>query len=280
MGSKRQSINCLVHFYKRNRHHAMFVVSPLSGRKYCCTSTSPQELVSLLTTKEGPALASISWRFLQDTHLLPANCSTFPSATSTVFLLPPGPGLPGGKGGFGSLLRSIGAQIEKTTNHEAMRDLSGRRQRDINNESRLKKYVAGQADREREAAEKKEIKLEKLRRLAEGENKDKHSFCDPLYDKARSEVEEKVHDAVEAAMNSSGSGESFKALDNPENVAGSSLKRKSADGDSGPSMKKSVRGQLWIGEGLEDLNDSDLSDSSDDSGEEGGGREKSVVAKV
>ena len=29
--------------------------------------------------------------------------------------------LPGGKGGFGSLLRSIGAQIEKTTNHEAMR---------------------------------------------------------------------------------------------------------------------------------------------------------------
>ena len=30
-------------------------------------------------------------------------------------------GLPGGKGGFGSLLRSIGAQIEKTTNHEAMR---------------------------------------------------------------------------------------------------------------------------------------------------------------
>ena len=29
-------------------------------------------------------------------------------------------------------------QIEATTNHEAMRDLTGRRQRDVNNERRLK----------------------------------------------------------------------------------------------------------------------------------------------
>lgn len=46
--------------------------------------------------------------------------------------------LPGGKGGFGSMLRAIGAQIEKTTNREACRDLSGRRMRDVNDE---KKYV-------------------------------------------------------------------------------------------------------------------------------------------
>jgi len=38
--------------------------------------------------------------------------------------------------GFGSMLRSIGAQIEKTTNREACRDLSGRRMRDINNEKK------------------------------------------------------------------------------------------------------------------------------------------------
>lgn len=42
----------------------------------------------------------------------------------------------GGKGGFGSMLRAIGAQIEKTTNREACRDLSGRRLRDINEEKR------------------------------------------------------------------------------------------------------------------------------------------------
>ena len=41
-------------------------------------------------------------------------------------------GLPGGKGGFGSMLRALGNQIQKTTNKEACRDLSGRRLRDIN----------------------------------------------------------------------------------------------------------------------------------------------------
>jgi len=44
--------------------------------------------------------------------------------------------LPGGKGGFGSMLRAIGAQIEKTTSREACRDLSGRRMRDVNNEKK------------------------------------------------------------------------------------------------------------------------------------------------
>ncbi|CAH1983388.1 unnamed protein product [Acanthoscelides obtectus] len=47
------------------------------------------------------------------------------------------PRLFGGKGGFGSMLRAIGAQIEKTTNREACRDLSGRRLRDINEEQRI-----------------------------------------------------------------------------------------------------------------------------------------------
>jgi hypothetical protein len=38
--------------------------------------------------------------------------------------------------GFGSMLRATGAQIEKATNREACRDLSGRRLRDINEEKR------------------------------------------------------------------------------------------------------------------------------------------------
>jgi len=50
--------------------------------------------------------------------------------------------------GFGSMLRSIGAQIEKTTNREACRDLSGRRMRDINNE---KKYVNAECWQGRDA---------------------------------------------------------------------------------------------------------------------------------
>ena len=41
------------------------------------------------------------------------------------------PRLTGGKGGFGSMLRAIGAQIEATTNNDACRDLSGKRLRDV-----------------------------------------------------------------------------------------------------------------------------------------------------
>ena len=56
-------------------------------------------------------------------------------------------GLLGGKGGFGSMLRALGNQIQKTTNKEACRDLSGRRLRDINEEKRMKSFVSKQADR-------------------------------------------------------------------------------------------------------------------------------------
>merc|ERR1712173_450251 len=117
----------------------------------------------------------------------------------------------------------------------AMRDLSGRRQRDVNNEKRVRDYVAKQAEREREEQEKKEVKLQKLRRFVEGENVDKHSFSDPLYDKARSETEEKVHEAVEAAMKTATS-----KTDEP------------------------VKRKKWMDEGLEDLSGSDITDSEDE----------------
>lgn len=90
--------------------------------------------------------------------------------------------------------RAIGAQIEKTTNREACRDLSGRRLRDINEEKRLKEWVSKQADREREKEEKKQKKLEKLRQEYQ------HEFHDPDYFKARSEVTDKVHEALEQGM--------------------------------------------------------------------------------
>jgi len=115
-------------------------------------------------------------------------------ADSHVLVLPSG-GLPGGKGGFGSMLRALGSQISRTQNKEACRDLSGRRLRDIHDEERLKKYVSKKAERERERMEKKEEKLARLRRLAKGENK--HEFNDPNYSKEREEATERVHDAME-----------------------------------------------------------------------------------
>ena len=110
--------------------------------------------------------------------------------------------------------------------------------------------------------EKKEIKLEKLRRLAEGENKGKHDFSDPLYDKARSETEEKVHEAVEAALAAGGEASASKApfTSSPNIVStNNNNNKRKYEGDGGP-LKKKPKG-LWIGEGLDDLDDSDLSDS-------------------
>jgi len=243
----------------------MFIRTPL-GRSYHIPPgevNRPSQALQVLRSLgelPGEQEGRITWRCEQDGKLVGEE-EMFLSSTSTVTVLPAG-GLPGGKGGFGSLLRAIGAQIEKTTNHEAMRDLSGRRQREVNNEQRVRDYMSKQGDRDRLEQEKKEAKMEKLRRLATGENKDKHSFSDPLYDKARSEVEEKVHDAVEAAMNLAAAAESHTKDSEKEKTE--TNKRKIDTGtEAGPEKKKTAKG-LWMGDGLDDLNDSDLSDSSDD----------------
>lgn len=147
------------------------------------------------------------------------------------------PRLFGGKGGFGSMLRAIGAQIEKTTNREACRDLSGRRLRDINEEKRLKAWIEKQGKREEEAAERKKKKLERL--CAEP----KHEFKDHTYDRERSALTERVGNAVE---------EGFK-------IAGESgLKRKHNE-EFKPNKKRTL---------LDIDIDSDELDSSNESGNE------------
>lgn len=189
---------------------------------------------------------------------------------STVEVVPSG-GLPGGKGGFGSMLRSIGAQIEKTTNRDACRDLTGRRLRDIKEEEELKKYVSKQAERERVAKEAKEAKLNKLRRLANGENK--HEFHDPKFEAEREAATDRVHDAMEQAFKSqkekkpaaaaatatsSSSGVSSEEDDPKPSTSG--VKRKSP-----AAPERGTKKGLWLGM---DLNDSDLESSSDDEEEE------------
>lgn len=132
------------------------------------------------------------------------------------------PRLFGGKGGFGSMLRAIGAQIEKTTNREACRDLSGRRLRDINEEKRLKNWINQQAEREKQAEDRRQKKLERLCQ------KPKHEFKDEDYDKARSELPDKVEDALEQGLKASCSGTS------------SGTKRKQSD-----EKTKKKKAKLW-----------------------------------
>lgn len=144
----------------------------------------------------------------------------------------------GGKGGFGSMLRAIGAQIEKTTNREACRDLSGRRLRDINEEKRLKSWIDKQSSRDEEAVERKKKKLERL--CAQP----KHEFKDKNYEKERSTLTEKVGDAVE---------EGFKLAA----ASGSGVKRKIED-------KKTNGGCKRLAIGL-DIDSDELGSSDDES---------------
>uniref|UniRef100_F6QSD6 SDE2-like domain-containing protein n=2 Tax=Ciona intestinalis TaxID=7719 RepID=F6QSD6_CIOIN len=100
----------------------------------------------------------------------------------------------GGKGGFGSMLRALGSQIEKTTNNEACRDLSGRRMRDVNNEKKMIEYVKQKAEKERE---KEKRKIEKLEKCLE---KPKHFFNDPAYEKSLEQTADNVENALKTGL--------------------------------------------------------------------------------
>ncbi|XP_019405099.1 PREDICTED: protein SDE2 homolog [Crocodylus porosus] len=159
------------------------------------------------------------------------------------------PRLCGGKGGFGSMLRALGAQIEKTTNREACRDLSGRRLRDVNHEKAMAEWVKQQAERE---AEKEQRRLERLqRKLAEP----KHFFVNSDYQQQCNEMAERLEDSVLKGMQASSS-----KMVSPE--TSDSRKRPNESEKCGAKSEK--RKCLWMGlEGLEDPESTDDSDSED-----------------
>ncbi|XP_036994697.2 splicing regulator SDE2 [Artibeus jamaicensis] len=167
------------------------------------------------------------------------------------------PRLRGGKGGFGSMLRALGAQIEKTTNREACRDLSGRRLRDVNHEKAMAEWVKQQAERE---AEKEQKRLERLqRKLAEP----RCCFASPSYLQQCHELAERLEDSVLRGMQAASSKVVSVEL-------GETRKRPSiAKADGGTSAAK--RRCFWLGtDGLEAAEGSG-SESSDDDSEEAPG---------
>ncbi|XP_055347453.1 splicing regulator SDE2-like [Paramacrobiotus metropolitanus] len=101
----------------------------------------------------------------------------------------------GGKGGFGSLLRSFGSQISKNRNQDACRDLSGRRLRNVKAEQKVKEIVEKQAEKEKDKKRKKEEKIQKLKSALT--DKPKHTFHDPNYEAERSRIPDMVFSAVE-----------------------------------------------------------------------------------
>jgi len=76
--------------------------------------------------------------------------------------------LPGGKGGFGSLLRGgpKGVTVKKTTNFDACRDLNGRRLRQANNQAKIDEWLAKEDERKEEQSAldyiKKRAEIERI----------------------------------------------------------------------------------------------------------------------
>ncbi|XP_052900935.1 splicing regulator SDE2 [Anopheles moucheti] len=179
--------------------------------------------------------------------------------------------LPGGKGGFGSMLRAIGAQIEKTTNREACRDLSGRRLRDINEEKRLKAYL----EKQEEAGDDERVKTE--RKITKLLSKPKHEFQDREYEHARSELVVAADEAIQEGMEKVISLEM--AQTEPEHVhsattseklattsqlAESTRKRKHAQADGKVQAKKGASNMWLCPDELSSSSDTDEDTDSED----------------
>jgi Silencing defective 2 N-terminal ubiquitin domain len=162
------------------------------------------------------------------------------------------------------MLRAIGAQIEKTTNREACRDLSGRRLRDINEEKRLKNWIEKKKNEEKEDPDEKfQKKIGKL--LA----KPKKEFKDAEYDEARSSLLDNISDSVE---------QGFKKARETETVLSSvGLKRKSSSDEAKKKPVKKVKGALWIDAGISSSSDTD--DSDIEEGESSGAGSSSSISK-
>ncbi|XP_041839958.1 replication stress response regulator SDE2-like isoform X2 [Melanotaenia boesemani] len=160
------------------------------------------------------------------------------------------PRLRGGKGGFGSMLRALGAQIEKTTNREACRDLSGRRLRDVNHEKEMAEWLKKQAERE---AEKEQRRLERLqRKLAEP----KHQFTDAQYQQQCHDLSERLEDSVLKGLQASSSSQV--KVDDP------AVKRPSDDQSEEPRKKKmKMTTGFWTG--LEELLSSEEEEEDEES---------------
>ncbi|KAM9981314.1 hypothetical protein ACTFIY_003632 [Dictyostelium cf. discoideum] len=101
----------------------------------------------------------------------------------------------GGKGGFGSLLKSSGTKVgqKKTTNFDACRDLSGRRLRHVNNEARIKQWL--------EDEEARKIAMQELKKKFNDSN-EKHveEFNDTQFQKETEDIHKKVSNSVEQGL--------------------------------------------------------------------------------
>ncbi|CAF3490036.1 unnamed protein product [Adineta steineri] len=107
----------------------------------------------------------------------------------------------GGKGGFGSLLRSFGKQILISKNKEACRDLTGRRMRDVNNEKKLQEWMQKQLEKSASSS------TDQKNKASQGQEEKTdyrnvpppHKFSDTAYDEQKKQIADNIDEAVQIA---------------------------------------------------------------------------------
>ena len=138
--------------------------------------------------------------------------------------------LPGGKGGFGSMLRSQGGKMSsgaRNSNNDSCRDLNGRRLGVLKEAKKLAEYLEGESERKRqmdEAQKKKYAKLEKMLGRV------------PRSEKDLAEVAERMADAGEDFDEKSASPEA-----GPSRGAAEATPRRAPGGGSVPVAAGSKR---------------------------------------
>uniref|UniRef100_A0A915KSJ8 Sde2 N-terminal ubiquitin domain-containing protein n=1 Tax=Romanomermis culicivorax TaxID=13658 RepID=A0A915KSJ8_ROMCU len=180
----------------------------------------------------------------------------------------------GGKGGFGSLLRSFGSQFYKSTNQDMCRDLSGRRLKDVKDEEKLQKYIEGMEKRNQEKDRKLEEKYQKLKNSLEYRAE---KFCDEEFLNKKQKIVDETEDAVLAGIKASKKDDhklnenepcSSKLLEKNEEVTEKRAKKRKAD--DGPesrteklAKKQKPKGAVWLGVDY-DSDESSTSESEKD----------------
>ncbi|CAG2166099.1 unnamed protein product [Oppiella nova] len=228
----------------------IFYKSPLSGRTVCLQMDGSQGVHQLAQrVSHLESIPDHEFKLYSNGRRLTDTSQLMDGSVIAVHM-----DLMGGKGGFGSMLRAIGAQIEKTTNREACRDLTGRRLRDINEEKRIKEWIKKEAQRKEEMEERRRQKLAKMAA------KPKAEFNDLEFERLRSEIPDIVDEALQYGLRQR---ELQSAGSSGGDGAGSSgtqraVTQKRKTDNLRAKSKKKKKLSLWVG-----VDDVDVSSDSD-----------------
>ncbi|KRY27487.1 Thioredoxin-related transmembrane protein 1, partial [Trichinella spiralis] len=166
----------------------------------------------------------------------------------------------GGKGGFGSLLRSFGSQFYRSTNRDMCRDLSGRRLKNKKDEDRLRKYIEVLTARRKMMRKRMEERYERLKRVPT------HNFDDEQYSKSKRTILEETDNALKEGLSAKNKNvkkdvksDAAEINNETENSVAKNATKKERNSTSASKLSTDIRGGMWIGVDLSEYH----SDSSD-----------------